>query len=100
MEIKIVLAHWFICLCVMVVGLWLIEQILSLYKRYETFKLQRLLKEKIKKAIEVKVECSHHTQSKCYSTQEIEQLQTKVHKITGDGEVMGLFNEMLGISAS
>lgn len=30
---------------------------------------------------------------------DIQQLQTKVHKITGDGEVMKLFNELLGIQA-
>jgi hypothetical protein len=30
---------------------------------------------------------------------EISQLQSKIHPITGDGEVMMLFNEMLGISA-
>ena len=30
---------------------------------------------------------------------EIQKLQSKVHKITGDGEVMMLFNEVLGIAA-
>lgn len=34
-----------------------------------------------------------------FSEYEISQLQTKVHKITGDGEVMMLFNELLGINA-
>ncbi len=34
-----------------------------------------------------------------FSTNQIQQLQSKVHKITGDGEVMGLFNELLGICA-
>jgi hypothetical protein len=34
-----------------------------------------------------------------YSQQEIEQLQSKIHKITGDGEIMGLFNELLGNNA-
>jgi hypothetical protein len=29
----------------------------------------------------------------------IQQLQSKIHLITGNGEVMGFFNEMLGISA-
>lgn len=30
---------------------------------------------------------------------ELQRLQSKVHKITGDGEVMMLFNEILGIGA-
>lgn len=34
-----------------------------------------------------------------FTEQDIQQLQNKVHKITGNGEVMGLFNELLGISA-
>lgn len=34
-----------------------------------------------------------------YSQQEIEQLQNQVHAITGDGEVMGLFNSLLGVKA-
>lgn len=34
-----------------------------------------------------------------FTENEIQRLQSKVHAITGDGEVMGLFNEMLGISA-
>jgi hypothetical protein len=34
-----------------------------------------------------------------FTEQEINQLQSKIHAITGDGEVMGLFNEMLGICA-
>ena len=34
-----------------------------------------------------------------FTEREIEQLQTSIHKITGDGEVMGLFNSLLGVSA-
>jgi hypothetical protein len=34
-----------------------------------------------------------------FSEYEISQLQSKIHAITGDGEVMMLFNEMLGINA-
>lgn len=34
-----------------------------------------------------------------FSQTQIGHLQSKIHKITGDGEVMGLFNEMLGINA-
>lgn len=34
-----------------------------------------------------------------FTENEIQQLQSKIHKITGDGEVMMLFNEMLGINA-
>lgn len=30
---------------------------------------------------------------------EIRQLQNKVHKISGNGEIMGLFNELLGVCA-
>jgi len=35
-----------------------------------------------------------------YSEQEIAQLQSKVYKITGDGKVMMLFNELLGVNAN
>jgi hypothetical protein len=35
-----------------------------------------------------------------FSEDQIQKLQSKIYEITGDGEVMGLFNEMLGISAS
>lgn len=34
-----------------------------------------------------------------FTENEISQLQSKIHKITGDGEVMQLFNELLGIAA-
>lgn len=34
-----------------------------------------------------------------FTENQIQQLQSKVHKITGDGEVMMLFNELLGINA-
>lgn len=34
-----------------------------------------------------------------FTENEIQQLQNKIHKITGDGEVMGLFNELLGVCA-
>lgn len=34
-----------------------------------------------------------------FTQTEIEHLQNAVHKITGDGEVMGLFNQLLGIGA-
>lgn len=34
-----------------------------------------------------------------FTEHQIRQLQSKIHTITGDGEVMGLFNEMLGVSA-
>lgn len=34
-----------------------------------------------------------------YSDQEIQQLQNKVYAITGPGEIMGLFNELLGVCA-
>lgn len=36
---------------------------------------------------------------KFFTESEIQQLQSEVHKITGDGEVMGLFNNLLGIQA-
>jgi hypothetical protein len=35
-----------------------------------------------------------------FTQNQIEKLQSKVHEITGDGEVMKQFNELLGISAS
>lgn len=33
-----------------------------------------------------------------FTESDIAQLQTKVHAITGDGEVMALFNELLGVA--
>lgn len=33
-----------------------------------------------------------------FSENDLQQLQSKIHKITGDGEVMGIFNELLGIN--
>lgn len=34
-----------------------------------------------------------------FTENEIQQLQSKIHEITGDGEVMGLFNGLLGVCA-
>jgi hypothetical protein len=34
-----------------------------------------------------------------FTENQIQQLQSKIHEITGDGKVMMLFNELLGISA-
>lgn len=34
-----------------------------------------------------------------FSEREIQQLQSKIYKITGNGEIMGLFNELLGVCA-
>ena len=34
-----------------------------------------------------------------FTENEISQLQSKIHAITGDGQVIALFNEMLGINA-
>lgn len=34
-----------------------------------------------------------------FSDQQIQQLQNKVYEITGPGEIMGLFNELLGVCA-
>lgn len=36
---------------------------------------------------------------KTFTETEISHLQSAVHKITGDGEVMGLFNQLLGVAA-
>ena len=36
---------------------------------------------------------------KVFTYTEIEHLQSEVHKITGDGDVMKLFNKMLGVNA-
>ena len=35
-----------------------------------------------------------------YSHQEIEQLQSKVHEIVGNGKVMQLFNDLLGVNSN
>lgn len=37
--------------------------------------------------------------NRTFTESEISQLQSKVHKITGNGEVMMLFNELLGVAA-
>ena len=34
-----------------------------------------------------------------FTEAEISSLQSKIHKITGNGEVMALFNQLLGIAA-
>ena len=34
-----------------------------------------------------------------FTEAEISQLQNEVHKITGDGEIMQLFNSLLGVNA-
>lgn len=39
------------------------------------------------------------TSGRTFTESEISQLQSKIHAITGNGEVLMLFNEMLGISA-
>lgn len=39
------------------------------------------------------------TSGRTFTENEISQLQSKIHEITGNGEVMMLFNKMLGISA-
>lgn len=36
---------------------------------------------------------------KVFTETEISHLQSEVHKITGDGEVMQLFNKLLGVNA-
>jgi len=39
------------------------------------------------------------TKNQTFTNTEIEHLQSEVHKITGDGKVMELFNKLLGIKA-
>jgi ribosomal protein L15 len=36
---------------------------------------------------------------KVFTEHQIQQLQSSIHKVTGDGEVMQLFNSLLGINA-
>jgi inhibitor of KinA sporulation pathway (predicted exonuclease) len=36
---------------------------------------------------------------KVFTENQLAQLQSSIHKITGDGEVMQLFNSLLGVSA-
>lgn len=40
-----------------------------------------------------------HKAERHFSQSQIEQLQSKVHSITGDGEVMIAFNTLLGVNA-
>lgn len=42
----------------------------------------------------------HEPCERTFTEKDISLLQTSVHKITGDGEVMMLFNSLLGIAAS
>jgi hypothetical protein len=37
---------------------------------------------------------------KVFTETQLQQLQSSIHKITGDGEVMQLFNSLLGVGAS
>ena len=39
-------------------------------------------------------------EKKMFTISDIEHLQSSVHKLTGDGKVMQLFNELLGIKSS
>lgn len=45
---------------------------------------------------EVVNECQ---KERVFTEDEISQLQNSIHKITGDGEVMQLFNSLLGVNA-
>lgn len=52
------------------------------------------------RSAEVEVAIENHLmphQERVFTETQISQLQSKVHKITGDGKVMGLFNELLGV---
>ncbi len=46
-----------------------------------------------------KIVATDTTSPRSYSEKELTDLQSEVYKITGKGEVMGLFNKLQGISA-
>ncbi len=50
-------------------------------------------------ALEV-IENSKSFENPIFTEKQINDLQSKIHKIVGDGEVMQVFNEMLGIAST
>lgn len=55
---------------------------------------EEIIEEAIKR-----VEAAFKPKERTFTETEISQLQSKVYEITGKGEVMKLFNELLGVSA-
>ena len=52
----------------------------------------------VEKEVEIVKEPEPYQREMIFTQRQIEHLQHKVFKITGEGEVMQLFNEMLGVS--
>ncbi len=51
----------------------------------------------VEKEVETPENFQYYKREMIFTQTQIEHLQNKVYKITGDGEVMGLFNDLLGI---
>jgi len=54
----------------------------------------------VEKEVETAKEPEPYQREMIFTQRQVEHLQHKVFKITGEGEVMKLFNELLGVSAS
>jgi hypothetical protein len=65
----------------------------------ETVRIERDIRN-VSEILEVLEEVAVEVQKeRTFTETEISQLQSAVHKITGDGEVMQLFNSLLGVNA-
>ena len=65
----------------------------------ETVRIERDISN-VSEILEVLEEVAIEVQKeKTFTEAEVSQLQSSVHKITGDGEVMQLFNSLLGVNA-
>lgn len=65
----------------------------------QELKSEQIAKEHFRKQRDEGILELNNLKNKMFTEHEIEDLQSKIHKITGDGEVMMLFNEMLGINS-
>lgn len=65
----------------------------------ETVRIERDISN-VSEILEVLEEVAIQVQKeRSFTETEISQLQSAIHKITGDGEVMQLFNSLLGVNA-
>ena len=65
----------------------------------ETVRIERDISN-VSEILEVLEEVAIQVQKeRLFTENEISQLQSAIHKITGDGEVMQLFNSLLGVKA-
>jgi hypothetical protein len=67
------------------------------FNAYGKEMIEKCIEQKLKK--ESKLPIILNSGERLFTESEISQLQSKVHKITGDGEVMQLFNSLLGVNS-